>query len=654
MFCRSTILYLCRRCSKFLRNDVALYSSISKTNKYDNTAVVESSPARPRPKPNPSQERQASDNHRQASMPFSGAKLGVFTQVKPKLTNVFTEDKLLTDFLKRTMPKDVLQEIYSDLERFGKRVATEIDDLGKECEKNVPKIITFDAWGNRIDELITCDAWKKQHDISAEEGLVAIPYEKQYGPWSRVYQLVKLYLYAPSSGLYSCPLAMTDGAAKFFQIHPDLPMNERAFSRLISRDPKHFWTSGQWMTEKKGGSDVGLGTETLAVPQHDGSYKLHGFKWFSSATDADMTLTLARIVDESGQATPGSRGLSMFYVETKTIDGTLNGIEIQKLKDKLGTRQLPTAELLLDGTIAQLVSDEGRGVVGITPMLTITRLHNTLSAASSMRRIVHLARDFCLKRAAFGKVIVEHPLHMQTLSRLEVESRAAFLMVMEIGRLLGLEDCGEASDDELDMLRLLTPLAKLYTGKQAVSVASEALECFGGQGYIEDTGLPVFLRDAQVLSIWEGTTNILSLDVLRAITKSNGKVLLSFFKDVEQKLTKVAMSEVNDLQNSTLNVSQALKDVKEFVEMSSQQSLSFMEAAARDFAFSLSRIYMAAVMLDHAAWQGADASDVMAAKRWCEMDLVPVIKNAANGHYSCEAYGLDYAMVLNGHPEASR
>ncbi|XP_033109420.1 acyl-CoA dehydrogenase family member 11-like isoform X2 [Anneissia japonica] len=587
-----------------------------------------------------------------SDIPYSRAKLGAFSQVKPKLTNAFTEDNLLQTFLRRTVPKEVLDRIYSDLERFGERIASEIDGLGEECEKNPPKHKAFDAWGNRVDELNTCVAWKKQHDISAKEGLVAIPYEKEYGTWSRLYQLSKLYMYAPSSGLYSCPLAMTDGAASFFRLHPDLPMKERAFSRLISRNPKDFWTSGQWMTEKRGGSDVGLGTETIAIPQPDGTYKLHGYKWFSSATDADMTLTLARIVDEHGQTNPGSRGLSLFYLETKTADGKLNNIEIQKLKDKLGTRQLPTAELLLDGTIAHLVSEEGRGVSSITSMLTISRIHTIMMAVSNMRRIVHLARDYCLKRTAFGKVIMKHPLHMQTLSRLEVEVRAAFLLVMEIGRLLGLEDCGEANQTETNLLRLLTPLAKLYTGKQAISVASESLECFGGQGYIEDSGLPVFLRDAQVLSIWEGTTNILSLDVLRAITKSNGQVLLSFFEDIECKLKNITLSQNNDLKNSALNVTKSLKDIKNFVEMSYHQSSSYMEAAARDFAFSLARIYMATLILDHAAWEGANSSDVLVAKRWCEKDLAPVVKNAARGHYSAEAYNLDCLTVLDGHPEA--
>lgn len=224
----------------------------------------------------------------------------------------------------------------------------------------------------------------------------------------------------------------------------------------------------------------------------------------------------------------GTRGLSLFYLETNDERGQYNNLEIQCLKNKLGTRQLPTAELLLDGTKAQLVGEEGRGVVGISPMLTITRIHNSIASISLMRRVLQLSRDYSTRRLAFGKYIADHPLHMRTLSQMEVETRGCVLFTLEICRLLGLEECGMATSTEKNLLRILTPITKLYTAKQAIVIASEGLESFGGQGYIEDTGLPTFLRDAQVLPIWEGTTNILSLDVLRVLQKTGGEVRLIF------------------------------------------------------------------------------------------------------------------------------
>jgi len=166
-----------------------------------------------------------------------------------------------------------------------------------------------------------------------------------------LHQLAKLFLYSPSAGLFTCPLAMTDGAAKTIEAL-SLKQLKQTYERLTSRDPQTFWTAGQWMTERGGGSDVANGTETIAVPQADGSYKLYGYKWFSSATDSDMTFTLARTVGEDGQTIKGTKGLSMFFLRTRNEDGSLNDIEVVKLKNKLGTKQVPTAELLLDGSVA--------------------------------------------------------------------------------------------------------------------------------------------------------------------------------------------------------------------------------------------------------------------------------------------------------------
>ncbi|MGH0147617.1 UNVERIFIED_CONTAM: hypothetical protein FKN15_013646 [Acipenser sinensis] len=520
------------------------------------------------------------------SSPFSRSLIGTFFQDQPLLGNQLLEDALLQGYLRRHLPPEVLGEVCSDLECFSERLCSEIQALGRQCEETPPRLQHYDPWGRRVDRIITCPAWGRMKEISAEEGLVAAGYERTYGQWSRVYQVSKLYLYCPSAGLFSCPLAMTDGAAKIIESIGVSGLLEKPFRQLTSRDPKRFWTSGQWMTERKGGSDVASGTETVAKPQPDGTYRLYGFKWFTSATDSDMTLTLARVVDKHGQTLQGSKGLSLFYVEVRDEQGNLNNIEVQRLKDKLGTRQVPTAELLLDGVRAQRISEEGRGVASIANMLTITRIHNVISAVGCMRRIINLGREYATKRFVFGKFLKEHPLHMQTMARMEVETRAAFLLLMELSRLLGREETGCASELELHMLRLLTPVAKLYTGKQgavspAVAVISEGLECFGGQGYMEDTGLPVLLRDAQV---------------------------------------------------------------------SSERGPDFMQLSARDFAYSLARIYMGTLLVDHAAWEGASQSDLCAALRWCEQDLCPVVTKEKTGCYSRDSSAMDTALVYEGSP----
>lgn len=572
---------------------------------------------------------------------FSRSVIGNFFQEQPLLTNPFTQDALLRAYLQRHLP---VQEVEGDLLRFGERIISEIDALGRQCELNPPRLQHFDAWGRRIDSIITCDAWTRLKHLSAQEGLVASGYERNYGEWSRVYQMSKIYLFAPSAGLYTCPLAMTDGAAKVIE-SLGMPVRE-AFVRLTSRDEQQFWTSGQWMTERRGGSDVSTGTETVARRQQDGWFKLYGFKWFTSATDADMTLTLARITDAHGRTTPGSRGLSLFLAKVRDSHGSSNGVEVQRLKDKLGTRQVPTAELLLDGMKAQLVSEEGRGVASIANMLTITRIYNTVCAVAAMRRMTQLCREYSCKRSVFGKLLKDHSLHVQTLSRLEVETRAAFLLTMEICRLLGREENRTSTERDTHLLRLLTPVAKLYTGKQAVGVVSEGLESFGGQGYIEDTGLPSMLRDAQVLSIWEGTTNVLSLDVLRSIEKSSGSVLQAFFTDVKERL--VAAGSSSALRPAVSSLQASLSGLMSFIQTAATRPSGCLELAARDLSYSLARIYMGTLLVDHAAWENATHTDVYAALRWCEQDLCPVVSRDSAGSYDPHVIDMDKQLVYDG------
>ncbi|KAM9330799.1 acyl-CoA dehydrogenase family member 11-like [Gastrophryne carolinensis] len=580
---------------------------------------------------------------------FSRSRIGSFFQEQPRLGNPFLEDALLQSYLRRHLPPLVLKESSRELERFGQRISEEIDSLGRECEINPPKLQTYDAWGCRIDSIITCPAWKKMKEISAEEGLIAEAYERKYSSWSRLIQIVKLYLYSPSSGLFTCPLAMTDGAAKVIETLGIPPTLQGAFRHLTSRDPSKFWTSGQWMTERRGGSDVAHATETVAYPQPDGTYKLHGYKWFTSATDSDMTLTLGRVVNAQGRTIEGTKGLSLFYLQVYDADGQLNGIEVQRLKDKLGTRQLPTAELLLDGVKALRISPEGRGVASISNMLTITRIYNTIAAVSNMRRVTILARDYASKRFAFGRLLKDHPLHIQTMARMEVETRGAFLLLMEVARLLGLEETNMATEQDQHLIRLLTPVAKLYTGKQAIAVISEGLECFGGQGYMEDTGIPSILRDAQVLTIWEGTTNILSLDVLRSVMKSQGKVLNAFFTAVQEKLE--ASSSVPELSQPTSRLLQALQQLKSFIELAGANGSDFMELSARDFAYSLARIYIGSLLVDHANWTGSTDASAYCAQRWSEQDLCPVNRAHSSGCYNKEATSLDRQLVFKGNPK---
>jgi alkylation response protein AidB-like acyl-CoA dehydrogenase len=291
------------------------------------------------------------------------------------------------------------------------------------------------------------------------------------------------------------------------------------------------------MTEKKGGSDVRTATQTTAEHIEKNGFSLNGLKWFTSAIDADVTFTLAKIrspgVDVKENSPP-----SLFFLKLRNAYNTLNGIKPIRLKDKLGTRQVPTAELILEGCKAQIASPEGKGISLIMNLTNITRLHNILSAVSFMRKITFLVEDYSNKRKVFGKILKEQPLHLLTYSKLKFLTEGCVLLTLELGKLQGISEWARDKTNKIDMLRLLLPLAKLFTAKMSIFVCSEGMECIGGNGYMENSFIPNMLRDSFVLSIWEGTTNVLSLDFVR-VYEHKKQVIDIFFKSVEKRLKRL-------------------------------------------------------------------------------------------------------------------
>lgn len=437
-----------------------------------------------------------------------------FFQDGPQLKNTFESDLVLQTYLKNKLPPAMHPEILGHLKRVGELAAGTWREWAEQAESNPPHLTSYSPWGKRIDSIQVSEGWRNLEKAAAVEGIVSTAFERRQKEFSRIYQMALLYIYAPSSAFYSCPLAMTDGAARAIELHGSAELKARAFGHLTSRDPGNFWSSGQWMTERTGGSDVS-GTSTIARTKDGQSYFLEGTKWFTSATTSQMALTLAR----TENAEPGSRGLSLFYLELRDENSNLNRIEVHRLKDKLGTKALPTAELTLRGAPALMIGKPGEGVKRIASVLNITRIYNSVCALSHVRRGLDLAWDYARKRRAFGALLCDLPLHRKTLQDLESEFQKCFRLTFFVVELLGKEECGVASDLEKKLLRALTPIAKLYTAKKAVQISSETLEAFGGAGYIEDTGLPRFLRDAQVFPIWEGTTNVLAMDFLKVCEK---------------------------------------------------------------------------------------------------------------------------------------
>ncbi len=530
-----------------------------------------------------------------------------FHQAAPKPGNRFRTDPTLRLTLERLLPAEVFAEASPSLDRLGERAVTELLPLAEQAERNPPQHIPYDPWGRRVDELRVDPAWLRLVQIGQEEGLVALPYETPYGEHSRVVQAGLVNLYDPACAVADCPLVMTDGAARLLLQH-DPQLARRYVPKLTARHDA--WTSGQWMTEKEGGSDVGR-SSTTARRSSDGRWLLNGTKWFTSATTGQVALALAR--PEGAQ--DGSRGLSLFLVELRRPDGSWNGIEVRRLKDKLGTRALPTAELDLKDTVAVPVGEIGQGVGKMAGLLNIARLWASWGGPAGVGHLLDLARDYAGKREVFGKPLAQQPMHRAWLARIAAEYEAMLALNFQTAALIGAAEHG--ADGTLS--RLMAPLTKLACARQAVWAGSELLESFGGAGYIGDTGLPRLFRNLHVHCIWEGTTSVLAHDVLRALRASeHGE---AWIEDVVRRLRGLSLDATRGLRQRIENALDTLIPMINAPE----------EAQGRRLAWGMARTYQAVLLGEAAEWRlrvKRDAAGLAAAELFCADGLVPATVSA--------------------------
>jgi len=385
------------------------------------------------------------------------------------------------------------------LAEMGERAAREVAPLAQVADRESPRLVTHDARGNRINRVDYHPSYREMERIAYGSGMITVNYVDPQ-PDSRTFGFALGYLFAMGEmGLY-CPLCMTDGVARVLTRHGTPEQIARVVPHLASSDRETLWTGGMFLTERAGGSDVGA-NETIA---RDGL--LTGRKWFCSNVDADAVLVTAR--PEGAPA--GTRGLRTYLL----LQRDNPGVTIDRLKEKLGVRSMPTGEV----TLRDAPAEEVGGFNAIADMLNMSRLYNAVASVAVIGRAIHEARWYIERRQAFGRPVIEFPLALETMMDLEAEHAGAMLLTFET------IDALQRGDDRL--LRFLTPIAKAVTGKLAVPCVSEAMELIGGNGYIEESPMPRLLRDAQVLPIWEGTTNILVLDALRTANKEASHELL--------------------------------------------------------------------------------------------------------------------------------
>ncbi|MER7455697.1 isovaleryl-CoA dehydrogenase [Micromonospora sp. NPDC126480] len=444
----------------------------------------------------------------------------VFNQVPPLVGYDAADDPALLDGLEREGAGWAAAELH-DLGRLGG--GAEAIEHGRLANEYPPVLRTHDRSGHRVDEVQFHPSWHELMRTAVTHGLHAAPWADDR-PGAHVARAAKFYTWRPDAG-HGCPISMTYAAVPALRHAPELAERYEPLLAASTYDPglrsplgKRGLLAGMSMTEKQGGSDVRANT-TTARPEPDGTYRLVGHKWFTSAPMCDVFLTLAKA--------PG--GLTCFLVPRVLPDGTRNPMRLMRLKDKLGNRSNASSEVEYEHAVAWRVGDEGRGVRTIIDMVNLTRLDCLIGAAAGMRQGLITAVHHTAHRQAFGRYLVDQPLMRNVLADLAVESEAATVLML---RLAGATDRSARGDaGETAFKRLALAIGKYWVCKRWPGHAAEALECLGGNGYVEDSGMPRLFRESPLNSIWEGSGNVAALDVLRALTREP-QVLAAFEAEV--------------------------------------------------------------------------------------------------------------------------
>jgi putative acyl-CoA dehydrogenase len=393
-------------------------------------------------------------------------------------------------------------------------------DWGFQANANPPQLHTHNHFGDRIDEVEFHPAWHELMMVAVGHGLHALPW-REHRPGAHAARAAAFYVWSQVEGGHGCPVSMTYAAIPTLRKTQALATEWEPLATTLDYDPglrphgsKKGVLFGMAMTERQGGSDVRANTTKAQPTGADGAYTLSGQKWFCSAPMCDAFLVLAQ----------APKGLSCFLLPRVLPDGTRNGFRIQRLKDKMGNRSNASSEIELDDAWAALAGEEGNGVRTIIEMVNHTRLDCVIGSASLMRQAVAQATHHTAHRSAFGKLLADQPLMVNVLADLAIESEAATILMM---RLASAFDRGESH-----FRRIAVAIAKYWTCKRAIAVVAEALECHGGNGYVEESILPRLYRDAPLNSIWEGSGNVNALDVLRAMRREP-ETVGAFFDEVE-------------------------------------------------------------------------------------------------------------------------
>jgi alkylation response protein AidB-like acyl-CoA dehydrogenase len=499
--------------------------------------------------------------------------------------NFYQSDKIFRNYLKNNVSSQGFAYMQDKLERVGKEAAGKMNELSLTADKSGPELIKRNFLGINIDEIRFHPAYWDLMKIAVKSEMFRVKWEpgltSKFNAEKQRLGFASGYLFAMSESGQYCPLCMTDGVARLIDIFCEDADKDRLLPHIYTTNADEFYTGAMFLTEKTGGSDVGANI-TTATPLDDKTYLLNGEKWFCSNANAELIFALAR-TDEDIK---GTKGLSIFLIEKKLPSGEKNPMEVIRLKDKLGVRSMASAECIMNNTHGKLVGKEFEGFKVMVEMINLSRLYNSVAALSNSRRALIEAYQFVSHRKTFGKTAIEHALVRDKLTELGALHVANFYLVWRAVQSLDLADNGDPKEAQL--FRLLNPMTKKWSAEKGVYLVRESMELMGGLGYIEDGVMPKLMRDIMVLPIWEGSGNIIILDMLRALHKSRG---------FETMCNEISRSAKENADHGKF-LAEELNKLIFFSEKLKTLQQDEMESSAKIFFEQLTSLYQLSLLID--------------------------------------------------------
>ncbi|SDM19323.1 acyl-CoA dehydrogenase family protein [Sediminibacillus halophilus] len=529
------------------------------------------------------------------------------------MANFYQEDPHLSSLLKKYLPVSFYQWADRELHAFGEYCAGEIDERAVYTDREgKPRLVKYDKMGEEVSRVWVNEGYKRTVEETYNTGIVGhihkeIPDLGRKGNY--VYSFAQGYLLSHAEPGFYCPVTLTMATAYLIDHYADKGLRERYLPHVLATGEIELYEGATFLTERQGGSDVGA-NQVRALETADG-YRIYGEKYFASnAGQCGVAMVLARIEG----AKEGTKGLSLFLVpwEENRQDQKLH---IRRLKDKLGVRAVPSAEVEFDGAKAYLVGEAEQGFAYMVEALNLSRICNAVASLGIMKRAFLEARDYASNRTAFGSKLTDLPMIQDTLTTLaakqQVETSAVFAMIHHFDQLL----CANPNqpEEEQILLRLYIAILKKETAEQAIHFAHEALEMHGGNGYIEDFVTPRLLRDAQVLTVWEGTGNILGLEVLRLVEKYQADHL--FFQEVSRRLAALP----KNLQGLREQLELEIKRMADWLEEVKKADRDIRTYYCKEIAEKFAAVFESAVALEDAAegnGRNKDVAEVYLQSTW--------------------------------------